>query len=615
MAFPSPAVPADLTDTGPREHGTPPARARVRRWNTALAVACALCLVLAGHHRRWTADGTLVQLRTVRQILAGHGPVFNAGERVEAVSSAAWQWLLAALGALLPTDLATLATATSLLLSATAVAVALDGSRVLHTRLTGRTPALLPVGVLVVLVLPPVWDAVAGGLETGLCFLWAALCWRLLLDLDPARPARSAPVCGVIGLGPLVRPELSIASAVLLVALLLVLRPPTRTALSLAGVAAVLPLGYEIFRAGYYGVLLPLPAIAREAALPAYDRGRLYLDDFLGPYWLGFSLTILAGLVLCFAVPDFEHRRPRSGAVRLGGREHALLILAPVVAGTGAGACVVRAGGDPMHARLLLPALFLVLLPVMAVPARLTLVPVTVLVALWAVACLHPGRVPYDGGYGGFLDESAYLTEVTGDRHPSEAARRIAAPQLTDVLRRAPHGPPSLWYFDAGPFTGTYTSVPLRPDVPPRTVVAAGQPGAAGSLVPLDQRAVDVWGTADVLAAHLVPRHERGPGHEKYLGNAWLLARYADPAALSARAAPAPFAGEPFPSAARVTAARHALDCGDLRELLRSAQDPLDPGRFWRNLAGAARRTWLRVPLEPGTAQRLFCARDTARDG
>lgn len=34
--------------------------------------------------RRWIADDGLIVLRTVRNLLAGNGPVFNAGERVEA---------------------------------------------------------------------------------------------------------------------------------------------------------------------------------------------------------------------------------------------------------------------------------------------------------------------------------------------------------------------------------------------------------------------------------------------------------------------------------------------------------------------------------------------------
>ena len=36
------------------------------------------------------SDDGLIVLRTVRNLLAGNGPVFNAGERVEANTSTAW---------------------------------------------------------------------------------------------------------------------------------------------------------------------------------------------------------------------------------------------------------------------------------------------------------------------------------------------------------------------------------------------------------------------------------------------------------------------------------------------------------------------------------------------
>ena len=44
--------------------------------------------------RRWIADDGLIVLRTVRNLLAGNGPVFNAGERVESNTSAAWTYLV-----------------------------------------------------------------------------------------------------------------------------------------------------------------------------------------------------------------------------------------------------------------------------------------------------------------------------------------------------------------------------------------------------------------------------------------------------------------------------------------------------------------------------------------
>jgi arabinofuranosyltransferase len=46
-------------------------------------------------HRRWISDDGLIVLRTVRQLLAGAGPVYNVGERVEANTSTLWTYLLA----------------------------------------------------------------------------------------------------------------------------------------------------------------------------------------------------------------------------------------------------------------------------------------------------------------------------------------------------------------------------------------------------------------------------------------------------------------------------------------------------------------------------------------
>ena len=44
--------------------------------------------------RRWIADDGLIVLRTVRNLLAGNGAVFNAGERVESNTSTAWTYLM-----------------------------------------------------------------------------------------------------------------------------------------------------------------------------------------------------------------------------------------------------------------------------------------------------------------------------------------------------------------------------------------------------------------------------------------------------------------------------------------------------------------------------------------
>jgi arabinofuranosyltransferase len=52
----------------------------------ALRLTVAVFAVLVWN-RRWMSDDGLIVLRTVRQILAGNGPVFNADERVESNTS------------------------------------------------------------------------------------------------------------------------------------------------------------------------------------------------------------------------------------------------------------------------------------------------------------------------------------------------------------------------------------------------------------------------------------------------------------------------------------------------------------------------------------------------
>ena len=59
----------------------------------AAALVAGVFAFWGGWTRRWMSDDGLIVLRTVRNILAGNGPVFNAGERVEANTSTLWQYL------------------------------------------------------------------------------------------------------------------------------------------------------------------------------------------------------------------------------------------------------------------------------------------------------------------------------------------------------------------------------------------------------------------------------------------------------------------------------------------------------------------------------------------
>jgi arabinofuranosyltransferase len=168
---------------------------------------------------------------------------------------------------------------------------------------------------------------------------------------------------------------------------------------------------------------------------------------------------------------------------------------------------------------------------------------------------------------------------------------------LQDAVRAA-SGQRSLIY--QGVDNRTLTT-PLRAGVPEQVMVVGVYLGTAGMLVPEQVGIVDFWGLANPVGARL-DFPTRKPGHSKPLSNAWLLADYADPAAPVQP--PGNFA---IKNDVTPAAARHALSCGDLAEIQRSAREPLSFGRFWRNLTSAWHRTQVTVPPDPFEAERKFC--------
>lgn len=610
---------------GSRAFGLPGTLAQ--RWNALAIGACGLAVLLLGHLHRWTNDDALIYTRAVRQILAGNGPVYNVGERAETSTGTLWQWMLAAGGAIPGVaDPLRLAVALGLLLTVTGYLLALDGTRRM-VRLRRPAGVLLPVGVLLLLPLAATWDYATSGLETGLSFTWLGGSWWLLvrarnaLGPDAIPPSRGLPAAApprdgasartlpmvtafVFGLGPLVRPDLALVSGVFLVAMWLLRQPSLRTALGWACAAGALPLAYEIFRAGYYGVLVPLPAVAKEASGTQWRYGFDYLLNTLLPYRLWIPLTLLAAFAVRALVVRIRLRRAQGDGAAGSpgpaprGRADAVLVGAPVVAGVLSAFFVVKIGGDFMHGRMVLPALFLVLLPVFLLPYGRAAGVLAAAVGVWGLLCLALWRPPLDApGARIVYDSRSVYAQGLGQENPVSQSAHIARPSgFTDAVRAVRRsGTHSLVLrlpFDAG-----YPVVPLAPGVRAPVAGAEARLGVAGAVLPLDGRVVDLLGLANPLGAHTEPTSHRKAGHEKPLHRAWVLAD------LTAPGTPVPAGVEPR----HVAAARHALSCGPVPELLASAREPLTPSRFLDNLTGSWSRTHLRIPAHPVRAERELC--------
>jgi len=568
----------------------------------AVLVPVALLLVLGWTHR-WAADDAFINFRVLDQVLAGHGPVFNAGERVEAGTSPLWLLVLLVGDAVLPLGVEWTSVVLGLALALAGVGFAcLAAIESLDRPSRGF---VVPLGALVFVSLPPVWDFATSGLETGLGFAWIGLSSLGLVRLVTRAPTgrRSAATAVLLGLGPLIRPDFAVFSGVLLlVAVLVGARPVLWRGVRFLAIAMALPVAFQVFRMGYYAALVPNTAIAKEGNVSYLSQGLIYLEDLVLPYWLWVPLILLAVLALL---------RPRDRRL--------LVLAAPAVAGALHIAFVVRAGGDFMHARMLLPGLFGLLAPVAAVvPRRRAEYAAAALVLAWCLVCAVLLRPDYwnSGDYsdvGVLAHERGFYAALAGTPNPVtlEDYRAFVWPAQGRALRERARRREAVLSFKA--------SNPEGPAVPPDSpavrrngigvFVGATQVGLTGYAAGPEVWVVDRLGLGDPVGSRVRLEVRGRPGHEKVLPLPWIFARFgADPAL-----APAPVDPQAVAAAGSVLTCVRRPGRGEaageiaLRDLIAAVSEPLTPSRFLINVRSAPKLTALRFSGDPVRAARESC--------
>lgn len=573
------------TFSPPRVYRSPEVMTRA----AAIGVVAVFALLAYGY--RWCADDGLITVRIARQILAGNGPNYNRFQRIEVDTSPAWTWLLAAFSFVVKGDVAVDAVLLGGLLSVGGLVLAILGSRDLQYQL-GRTGVLVPVGALVPLAASGFAVFATSGLETGLSLFWMGLVWWLLVKLTPqAGWPQLAATAVVIGAGPLVRPEFVLAAAVFGIAALLAVG--WRRGLPAMAIGVVAPIAYQIFRMGYYGHTVPMTALAKEASSSLWMRGAAYLANGY-PVWI--PLIPVAAFGLMWWKRTTADRRGR------------ILVVAPLLAGLLLGGYVVKVGGDYMHVRMWIPVAFALILPVLLLPVTEQAMTVWVApLACWTVVaalCVRPNYQQGEQfGFGGIVDERGYEIVAYADPHPVTTISRthhgdhnliatladIAQDEHTLIMRAGPNGAGAPW------------TVSLDPSIRDHQALFLSNLGITAAIMPLDSTVVDPNGLASPIGGHLQLTHRGRPGHEKWLPPAWAVAQYADPAFIAV------MGDNVDMTRVQVVAARHALSCGALGELMDATTQPLTWHRFWANLTGAVGRTALRIPADPLLAQQLFC--------
>nr|WP_307857340.1 flagellar motor control protein ZomB [Mycobacterium sp. SM1] len=608
------------------------ATARVSLWASVAVVA-----VLFGWgawQRRWIADDGLIVLRTVRNLLAGNGPVFNEGERVEANTSTAWTYLLYAGGWVGgPMRLEYVALVLALLLSVLGMVLVMLGAARLYTPgLQGRRAIMVPAGALVYIAIPPSRDFATSGLEGGLVMAylgllwWLMVCWSQAPRTRPESQAFTAGLAFLAGLSVLMRPELALIGGLALIMMLGTAQGWRRRALIVVA-AGLLPVSYQVFRMGYYGLLVPGTALAKDAAGDKWPQGLIYLSNFTRPYALWVPAVLLAalGVLLAWARP-----LPGQGTVSQRNRQLARMLQSPAavvvfieVSGLLQALYWIRQGGDFMHGRVLLTPVFCLLAPVAVIPLVFPEAKkstqgtdywlVGTASALWLAAAgwsLWAANSPGMGDdatrvtYSGIVDERRFYAQATGHAHPLTAADYLDYPRMRAILVTLNNTPAGALLLPSGNYTqwdvvpASHSAVapsPRRPGAQagrdpaekgPHTVFFTNI-GMVGMNVGLDVRVIDQIGLANPLAAHTARLQHSRIGHDKNLFPDWAIAE-------------GPFVGvPPYLDPAWVEQARAALRCPATAAVLNSVRAPLTLRRFVSNLLHSYQFTTYRIDRVP----------------
>lgn len=314
-------------------------------WRVLACALAAACLALAVASS-WVCDDAYITFRSVDNLVAGYGPVWNTDERVQAFTNPLWL-LLVALSYAFTGEAYLTSIVTSWLVTAAALLLVLSRARV-----EARGTAL---ALLVLLASKSFCEFSTSGLENPLAHLLVGL--TVLVGLrGPATERRVLWLALLTSLAALTRLDLVILCGPILVARALELRARAswrRIAGRLAAGFAPL-LVWELFALLYYGRPFPNTAYAKlNTGIPLAESA------WQGVRYLGSFLKAEPGSALAMSVIAFRGLRWNAGGTRPLGVALVLWALYQL-----------KVGGDFMVGRYLSAAVFATCVALCGVPVR-----------------------------------------------------------------------------------------------------------------------------------------------------------------------------------------------------------------------------------------------------
>ncbi|MDP6931627.1 MAG: hypothetical protein QGG40_01865 [Myxococcota bacterium] len=325
---------------------------------------------------RWVSDDAFISFRYARNLLNGHGLVYNIGEYVEGYTNFLWT-LVVAVGMAMGADAVHVGHTISLACYAAILAVLVRES---WRRAVLQDQAFVPLAATAWALHLHARQFATSGLETSLFTLLVLVTILQAREVTTPRQARWVGLWGA--LATLTRPEGALFYGLAGLAVLVPGRsdtdhdkpPGLPTALNMAMPGAVLLLPWLAWKLATYGELLPNTWYAKSGETSWWSQGGYYLGLYFQAYW-----PVALGLV-CWPL--------------LAARRHAGWL--PWVASVAFLLHVARVGGDFMFARFALPVTPLLLLGVEQAIAGLTRPSLRIGLATLAAAGVLVAKAPIE---------------------------------------------------------------------------------------------------------------------------------------------------------------------------------------------------------------------------
>jgi arabinofuranosyltransferase len=143
----------------------------------------------------------------------------------------------------------------------------------------------------------------------------------------------------------------------------------------------------------------------------------------------------------------------------------------------------------------------------------------------------------------------------------------------------------------------TQTEVQARTRLPVDLISNIGSIGVTGYVSGRNVYIFDDYSLANPIGSHFPATRTTRPGHQKYIGPVWMIARFSPPTSVP----------PPGTNGSEVVAARSALACGTLADYLHAITAPFTLSRAIGDISHSFTFSRMTVPSDPATAERELC--------